>query len=75
MAKNDYIKVSGKVMLLANAAFYREHGYKVEEPTEEEIKAEFPEYEIEAPVAPSAEEKPTEEEAPAKRKYTRKATN
>lgn len=86
MAKKDFIKVSGKVVMKANEAFYKEHGYTIEEPTDEEIKAEFPEYQFEAveeqeePAAAETAEAPAAEapaeepavEAPAKRKYTRK---
>lgn len=74
MAKNDYIKVSGhgysKVVLAANAPFYREQKYQIEQPTEEEIKAEFPDYQIEA----LADADPAEEVAPKqKRTYNRKS--
>lgn len=76
MTKTDFIKVSGfgnsKVILAANASFYREHKYQIEEPTDEEIKAEFPEYQI---ADPEESEEPTDEAPKAKRTYTRRATN
>ena len=55
-----------KVLLAANASFYREHRYMIEEPTEEEIMAEFPEFRKEDTKDPA--------EAPADGKRGRKAT-
>lgn len=82
MQKTDFIKVHGKVILAANARFYREQKCQIEEPTEEEIKAEFPEYQIQNaadPIpAPVMEASPAEEEEPApapKRIYKRKSAN
>lgn len=76
MTKKDFIKVSGfgfsKVVLAANASFYKEHKYQIDEPTDEEIKAEFPEYKIEDHEDPDPAD---DHEAPEKRKYTRRATN
>jgi hypothetical protein len=47
--KKNYIKVTPKgekrshVVLAANTAFYKRHGAKIEEPTEDEIMKAFPE--------------------------------